>query len=89
VQNYNATNMGMGMGTHMREGLSNNIQYNYNNFGNIMVFAIVILVGFLLIDKIIFSSKNSKCKKCGLTIESDEWKVCPRCGNQLHQREEE
>jgi len=89
LQSYNANNMGMGMGMHMWEGVSNNTQYNYNDFGNVIVLAIVILAGFLLLDKIVFASKNSKCKKCGLTIESDLWKVCPRCGNHLHQRGEE
>lgn len=88
LQNYNANNMGMSMGMHMREGINNSTQYNYNNFSNIIVFAIVILAGFLLLDKFIFASKNSKCRKCSLTIESDLWKVCPRCGNHLHQRRE-
>jgi len=84
--------MGMGMGKHMWEGVGNNTlnnYNNYNNFGSIISFSIVILVGFLLFDKIVFESKANKCKKCGLTIESSLWKVCPRCGNHLYKRGEE
>lgn|GEM_PF-1294531 len=92
LQNYNNNNMGMGMGKHMWEGVGNNTlnnYNNYNNFGSIISFSIVILVGFLLFDKIVFESKANKCKKCGLTIESSLWKVCPRCGNHLYKRGEE
>lgn len=88
-QSYIANNMGMGMGMHMRESINNNVQYNYNNLVNIIVFIIVILGSFLMLDKIIFASKSKKCKKCGLTIENNLWKVCPRCGNHLHQSKEE
>lgn len=89
LQNYNANSMGMGMGKHMWEGMSNNNQYNYNNFGNIIILAIIVLAGFLLLDKAMVASENKKCKKCGLTIESSRWKVCPRCSNNLHQKKEE
>lgn len=88
-QNYNTNNMGMGMGRHMWEGMGYTNQYNINNFGNIVVFLIVILATFLLLGRGFFYSKSNKCKKCGLAIESDLWKVCPRCGNQLSPKKEE
>lgn len=87
LQNYNNNNAGMGM--HMRGGISNNNIYNYNSLGNAIIFAIVILAGLLLLDKIALASKQNKCKRCGLTIESHLWRICPRCGNQLQHREEE
>lgn len=87
-QNYNANSMGMGMGRHMWEG-AGNIQYNYNGVGNLIIVAIAILVGLLLIDKIMYSSRKNKCKRCNYDIESNQWKICPRCGNRLHHKEED
>lgn len=87
-QNYNANSMGMGMGRHMWEG-AGNIQYNYNGVGNLIIVAIAILVGLLLLDKIMYSSRKNKCKRCNYEIESNQWKICPRCGNRLHHKEED
>lgn len=87
-QSYNANSMGMGMGRHMWEG-AGNLQYNYNSSGNLIVFAIVILAGFLLLDKIMYASRKNKCKRCNYDIESNLWKICPRCGNRLHPKEED
>jgi hypothetical protein len=77
---------GMRMGMHMREGLNNNNIYYYNNFSTIIIVIVIVLVGFMLLDKIIFSSHSNNCKNCGLPIESETWKICPRCGSRLQDK---
>jgi len=79
TQNYT------GMGMHMNSGSYNNSAYYY--FGSLitfLIFILIILVVVMALFKIFSSTSQKKCKKCGLTIESDSWQICPRCGNDLH-----
>lgn len=81
---YMVTQNYTGMGMHMYAGNYNNSTYYY--FASLITFLIVILIIIVVIIalfKIFSSPSQKKCKKCGLTIESDSWQICPRCGNSL------
>ncbi|MGJ7920278.1 hypothetical protein [Neobacillus sp. LXY-4] len=78
--------MGMGMGMHGGEWISNNNVYYYNLILNFILIVSIVFVGFIIVNKVLFSSNKHKCKKCGLPIESDEWKICPRCGQNLQDK---
>lgn len=75
----------MQMGMHRGEGVLNNAYY-VDNFTNIVLAVIIIIAGFILLDRLLFGTGKNKCKKCGLPIESNQWKVCPRCGGDLKDR---
>lgn len=77
--------MGMGMGMHGGKAMGNNYLYNYNLIPNLILIISLVLFGFFIVNKLSHSSKP-KCKKCNLPIESNEWKICPRCGHQLQDR---
>jgi hypothetical protein len=77
--------MGRGMGMHGGEEVSNRIYYFYNLIPNLIIISIV-LGSFFVLYKWLFHSSGGKCKKCGLPIESNEWKICPRCGHDLQNK---
>ena len=83
----NNTGRGMGMmGTHM----NGNTNYYYNNNGNfayIIIIIIFIIISLIVVDNIFSKSGASSCRKCGMQIESDKWRVCPRCGSKLNRGE--
>ena len=85
VQNSNGMRMGMGMGMHRGEGFNNNI-YNYSLIPNFLLIMTIVLVIFIIINKVLFSSNKAKCKTCSLPIESNRWKICPICGNRLQNK---
>lgn len=77
--------MGIGMGMHGGKGVSNNSLYYYDLLPNLIIIIGLVLLSFLLV-RILFSSSKSACKRCGLPIESDEWKICPRCGQHFENK---
>lgn len=75
-------NSRMGMGMHWR-------MYEYTNYFidfRIILFIVVIIVGLLLFEFLKPQTKSSKCDKCGKVIESDQWRICPLCGNTVNSR---
>jgi len=84
IQTSNSMVMGMGMGMH-GGGMGNNYFYNYNLIPNLIIIISIVFLGFFIVNKLSHSS-IPKCKKCNLPIESNEWKICPRCGHQLQDR---
>ncbi|WP_318507347.1 hypothetical protein [Bacillus sp. T3] len=85
IQTSNSMVMGMGMGMHGGGMGNNNYFYNYNLIPNLIIIISIVFLGFFIVNKLSHSS-TPKCKKCNLPIESNEWKICPRCGNQLQDR---
>ena len=78
TQNYT------GMGMHMSSGSYNNSTYYFiGSLITFLIFILIVLVVVMALFKIFSSPSQKKCKKCGLTIESDSWQICPRCGNDL------
>lgn len=80
---YMAIQYTSGMGMHMNYSYYNNTAYYYGNIISLIIFILIILIVILTILKIFSTSEPKKCKKCGLIIESEEWQICPRCGNPL------
>ncbi len=78
------SNFEMGMGMHMRMYSSTSYIIDARI---ILVISIVIAV-LLILELIKPKSKQSKCQKCGTTIEDEKWKVCPNCGNPLNARKD-
>ena len=79
----NSSGMRMGMGMHGGRELSNNNIYSYNLIPNIIIIMSVVLVIFIIVNKVLFNSSKAECEKCGTPIESKQWKICPRCGQHL------
>ncbi|WP_185258775.1 hypothetical protein [Anaerocolumna chitinilytica] len=72
-----------GMGMHESYGYYNNSITYYGNFISLIIFILSAMIVIIAVIKIFSTSGQKKCKKCGLTIENHEWKICPRCGNTL------
>jgi hypothetical protein len=70
------------MGMHMTY-YYNNSAYYYSNIISFLIFILIIIIAIITLVKILSTTGPKKCKKCGLIIESDEWQICPRCGNPL------
>lgn len=82
------TNTGMGMmGMGMHRGQYTNNYYN-NYIAYIIIIIIFIIIGLIVVDGIFANTQVNKCKKCGMEIENDKWKVCPYCGNSLRRDRE-
>ncbi|MEW9122357.1 MAG: hypothetical protein AB2421_06540 [Thermotaleaceae bacterium] len=77
--------MGMGRGMHGGEGISSNTIVYYNLIPYIIIILSIFLILFIVV-KLFFYSNNRKCIKCGLYIESDDWKICPICGHPLQEK---
>lgn len=71
-----------GMGMHMNYNYYNSVYYYGNIIGFILFILIIVLVVITLI-RLFTAAKPKKCNKCGYHIESNDWKICPRCGNPL------
>lgn len=72
-----------GMGMHMTYNYYNNSTSYYGSIINLIIIFLVIMIVVITLGKILTISGPKKCKKCGLTIDSEEWQICPRCGNPL------
>lgn len=87
--NYNS-GIQMGMGMHMSEYRNSNNSLNYYIYLAYIIFTfILIIVGVLIINYMLSNISNNRCKKCGVKIESEAWKICPRCGTQLSNRKDD
>jgi hypothetical protein len=77
--NYSGMEMHMG-------GMNNNYSsyYFYNNLISFFVFIFITYVILVILSKSFVNKKGKKCKRCGLPIESEDWLICPRCGNHLN-----
>ena len=80
---YMGTQYTTGMGMHMTYSYYNNSASYYGNIISLIIFILIIMIAIITLGKIFFTTGSKKCKKCGLTIESEEWQICPRCGNPL------
>lgn len=83
-QSYSRTRMGMGM--HGGEGFSSYNTNNYDFIPNVILILVVVFIGFIIINKVLFNSNQYKCRNCGLPIENEQWKICPRCGHHLQEK---
>lgn len=79
------SSMSMLMGEHMGHywNMGNSFATNITFQYFILIIIIAAIVGTILLYILFKSPNESKCKKCGLVIESDTWKICPICGNTL------
>jgi large-conductance mechanosensitive channel len=77
-----ATQSTTGMGMHMNTYYNNSV-YVYGNIINFVILMLIVLLVIMMIFKLLNPSGAKKCNKCGMNIESNEWKICPRCGNPL------
>jgi len=80
---FMTTQYSTGMGMHESYGYYNNSVTYYGNLISLFIFLLSIIIVVITVIKIFSPTGQKKCKKCGLIIESDEWKICPRCGNSL------
>lgn len=80
-----SSGMRMGMGMHGGSVGGYN-PYNYNLIPNFIIILSIVFIVFVIVNKILFSSNQYKCKNCGLPIENEQWKICPRCGHQLQEK---
>ena len=71
------------MGMHSNYNYNNSVYYFRNIIGSIIFFLIIILV-VITIFKVFSILGPKKCNRCGLIIESEEWLICPRCGNSIN-----
>lgn len=73
------SNSRMGMGMHWR--MANSNQY----FVDMRVAFIILLAlaGLILFDLLRPGPTIKKCTNCDKLIESERWKVCPRCGKPI------
>lgn len=78
-----ATSYNTGMGMHESYNYYNNSISYYGNLISLIIFILSTMIVVITAIKVFSATGQKKCKKCGLTIESDEWKICPRCGNPL------
>jgi hypothetical protein len=81
---YMVTQYSTEMGMHMNYSYYNNSVYYYGNIIGLIIFFLIIIMVVITILKLFSLSGPKKCSKCGLIIESDEWQICPRCGNPLN-----
>ncbi|KXG73939.1 zinc ribbon domain-containing protein [Thermotalea metallivorans] len=80
-------NGGMGMGMHYRMGMYGRYMY-YTDF-RLMLFIMIMIGIFLLLDFVQGQNRSGKCKKCGYEIENDQWKICPLCGTAFKLRKDD
>jgi uncharacterized membrane protein len=78
VPNYSEMESHMG-------GMSHNysIYSFYSNLITFIIFIFITAVILVILFKSFTNYKSNQCKKCGLPIESEDWLICPRCGNHL------
>lgn len=79
-----ATGYTTGMGMHMNNNYYNNSVYYYGNIIGLIIFVLILMIVIITLLKIFSISGPKKCNKCGFTIESNEWQICPRCGNPIN-----
>ncbi|PKM94438.1 MAG: hypothetical protein CVU84_10225 [Firmicutes bacterium HGW-Firmicutes-1] len=75
-------NYSIGMGMHWRMYQNTNYIVDYRW---ILIIA-VIIAGFLLFELLNPQANLRKCLKCGKEIESDQWRICPVCGNTINNK---
>lgn len=78
----NIIGMGMGMGMHRT------VYYGVNYYSLLQF--ILLLGGIIIAGLILFGifKSNTKCKKCGYEIKNENWRICPKCGNQINERKD-
>lgn len=74
-----------GMGMHRNYYYYNPVYY-YGNIIGFIIFALIIVLLIMTLIKLFATTGPKKCNKCGYPIESNEWLICPRCGNTLNDR---
>lgn len=72
-----------GMGMHGYYNYYNNSITYYGNIISLIIFILSTMLVVIIVIKIFSPSGHKKCKNCGFIIESNEWKICPRCGSSL------
>lgn len=77
-----ATGYTGGMGMHMNYYYNNSVYY-YGNIIGFIIFVLIIILVIVTLLKILTTSGTKKCNKCGYPTESNDWLICPRCGNPL------
>lgn len=80
---FMANRYNTGMGMHESYNYYNDSITYYGNLISLIIFILSTMIVVITAIKVFSASGQKKCKKCGLTIESDEWKICPRCGNPI------
>ncbi|RII32594.1 zinc ribbon domain-containing protein [Clostridium chromiireducens] len=84
--NYNS-GMHMGMGMHMGGYRNSNNSLNYYSYLPYIIFIFIsVILGLMVFNYIFANVSDNKCKKCGYKIDSETWKVCPKCGTKLLDR---
>jgi hypothetical protein len=87
IYNYVLPLMGnryTGMGMHMNYNYYISSFYYYGNVIGFVILILVLAMVIITLLKIFTMVGPEKCNKCGYMIESNDWQICPRCGNPLN-----